>query len=168
MWYIFYTMSNKRVSFSTIVMVVQIPTIKEFRHAGLGEAIWWNSYDYNSFKVSAAEDVREHLKSINFALNGVSAVKSYLATFLDPLDVCNTQENLRQMAASHCWSELKEQEQEALQTVWTTSSSSSSLTAPTEAEFFSDQLAFFVSVLAHGLMVILKRHGPRNAEPQRM
>jgi hypothetical protein len=178
-------MPKKRVSFDKIASIVLIPTKQEFRTAGLGDHLWWNDSDYHSFKVSAAEDVREHIKSVNFALSGISAVKSYLQTFLEPDDILNTQENVVLMSQSlykNFYSAqqdiCKPKDDEELSTTSTATASSedeeedqeeceardsSLVTEPKDEETSSNQLALFVRMLAFGVMVILNRHGPSNS-----
>jgi hypothetical protein len=181
-------MPKKRVSFDKIASIVLIPTKQEFRAAGLGDHLWWNDSDYHSFKVSAAEDVREHIRSVNFAVSGISAVKSYLQTFLEPDDLLNTQENVVLMSQSlykNFYSAqqdiCKPKDDEELSTISTATASSeneeeedqgecedreSSLITESkvvdEEETSSNQLALFVRMLAFGVMVILNRHGPSN------
>jgi hypothetical protein len=149
-------MVNKRVSFDNIVSVVQIPTVQEFRSAGLADLLWWNSSDYNSFKLSAAEDVKEHVKSINFSLNGITAVRSYLYTFFEPEDISNTEENFRLTSESLSFASVEE--------VSTTSKATSpSWIDQRGEEAPSNQLAFLVEILVFGIVMIMKRNAPRTA-----
>ena len=57
----------KHVKFSNLVSVVLIPTRVEFVDAGLKEDLWWGISDYNSFKSTAANELREYanLKNIH-------------------------------------------------------------------------------------------------------
>jgi hypothetical protein len=145
-------MLNKRVSFDNIVSVVQIPTVQEFRSAGLADLLWWNRSDYNSFKLSAAEDVREHIKSINFALNGTTAVRSYLHTFLEPIDIHNAEENLRLTSESLSYKFASLEEVSTTSPSWV------------EEEETSNKLTFLVEILLFGIMVILKRNAPHRED----
>jgi len=88
--------SKKKVSFHHTAFVVLIPTVDEYHNAGLSNLLWWNDCDFHSFKVSAADEVKDHMKSLNVSLDAKSALKVYFQQFFNPEDVKNTQHNLQQ------------------------------------------------------------------------
>ena len=47
-----------QVRFDSAVRVILIPTRKEYRSAGLSDALWWKERDYSSFKGSAIMELR--------------------------------------------------------------------------------------------------------------
>lgn len=47
-----------KISFNNAVRVVLIPTRDEYRAAGLGDLMWWEDSDYNNFKESALQELR--------------------------------------------------------------------------------------------------------------
>lgn len=53
---------SKRVSFRSNANVVLIPTIDEYHAAGLAQRLWYNEYDFRSFKSSTAKEVQLFLK----------------------------------------------------------------------------------------------------------
>lgn len=53
----------RNVSFANHVMVILIPTKTEFKIAGLATDIWYQSYDYEDFKRSAAAEIRNYIDS---------------------------------------------------------------------------------------------------------
>ena len=73
---------RKRLSFNTVLKVVLIPCIKEYKDAGIAEEVWLNSSDLNSYKQSAMievldfmdqtgeEDVSKALKQLYCAHDG--------------------------------------------------------------------------------------------------
>jgi len=52
---------RKNVKFNTAVHVVLIPTRKDYRHAGLGEVMWFSDDDYRLFKESATVEVKRYM-----------------------------------------------------------------------------------------------------------
>jgi hypothetical protein len=87
--------SKKKVTFHHTAFVVLIPTVDEYHNAGLSNLMWWNDCDFHSFKISAADEVKDHMKSLNVNLDAKSALKVYFQQFFDPEDVKNTQHNLQ-------------------------------------------------------------------------
>lgn len=75
---------KKQVSFHTTAFVVLIPTVKEYHDAGLGDLLWWNECDFHQFKLSAAKDVKEFMKTVP-TLEPKKALKLYFQTFMDDL-----------------------------------------------------------------------------------
>ena len=65
---------TKRVTFSTAVKVVLIPTISEYEEAQLCDAIWWEDGDFKSFKKSAIVELRMFMLQ-NPGLDAKKAVK---------------------------------------------------------------------------------------------
>jgi hypothetical protein len=57
------TKKNTRVSFDPTVIVVLIPSVKEYKHANLNESLWWNQDDIDSFKDCAICDVISFVES---------------------------------------------------------------------------------------------------------
>lgn len=51
-----------------------IPTAREFHIAGLGEYLWWNDFDYRSFKLSAVCEIKEFMK-LHPELDNKKAIK---------------------------------------------------------------------------------------------
>lgn len=51
----------RRLRFNSSVHVILIPTVEEYRTAGLGEDMWWCDIDYKSFKDSAVDELRRYL-----------------------------------------------------------------------------------------------------------
>jgi len=86
---------KKKVSFHHTAFVVLIPTVDEYHNAGLSNLLWWNDCDFHSFKVSAADEVKDHMKSLNVNLDAKSALKIYFQQFFNPEDINNTQHNLQ-------------------------------------------------------------------------
>jgi len=105
--------SKKKVSFHHTAFVVLIPTVDEYHNAGLSNLLWWNDCDFHSFKVSAADEVKDHMKSLNVSgLDAKSALKVYFQQFFNPEDVKNTQHNLQQS-----YEALTSQRQQLLETL---------------------------------------------------
>lgn len=65
--------SNKKksVAYSRTVHVVLIPTRMEYQNAKLWGDIWWETDDYNSFKLSAIDELAEIMQLLN--TDGVTA-----------------------------------------------------------------------------------------------
>lgn len=54
--------------------MILIPTVDEYRSAGLGDLMWWSEVDYKSFKESAVEELRRYLQE-NSKTDAKSALK---------------------------------------------------------------------------------------------
>lgn len=51
----------RRLRFNSSVHVILIPTVEEYRTAGLGDEMWWCDTDYKHFKDSAVDELRRYL-----------------------------------------------------------------------------------------------------------
>ena len=65
---------SRRVRFNSAVHVILIPTVEEYRSAGLDEQMWWCEIDYKKFKESAVEELRRYLHE-NSRADAKSALK---------------------------------------------------------------------------------------------
>eukprot|EP01035_Chromulina_nebulosa_P041516 gene41516-56163_t len=70
---------SRRVKFNSAVHVILIPTVEEYRSAGLDEQMWWSDIDYKKFKESAVEELRRFLQE-----NSRSDAKSALKMLYQP------------------------------------------------------------------------------------
>ena len=70
---------SRRVKFNSAVHVILIPTVEEYRTAGLDEQMWWCDIDYKKFKESAVEELRRFLQE-----NSRSDAKSALKMLYQP------------------------------------------------------------------------------------
>mmetsp|Transcript_11481 Transcript_11481/g.15810 ORF Transcript_11481/g.15810 Transcript_11481/m.15810 type:complete len:250 (-) Transcript_11481:294-1043(-) len=52
---------GRRLRFNSSVHVILIPTVEEYRTAGLGDEMWWCDSDYKNFKESAVDELRRYL-----------------------------------------------------------------------------------------------------------
>lgn len=56
-------MEKRKVSFHTVSRVVLIPSRSEYASADLTLILWWDDFDYVSFKASAIQELRDLMKS---------------------------------------------------------------------------------------------------------
>lgn len=68
--------SQKKVTFHNTAFVVLIPTVDEYRQAQLDNQLWWNESDFLEFKISAAKEVKEFMKTVPH-LDAKGAMKLY-------------------------------------------------------------------------------------------
>ncbi len=54
---------SKKVSFHHTAFIVLVPTVADYRDAGLEDSLWWNESDFNGFKSTAANDFKEWKKN---------------------------------------------------------------------------------------------------------
>jgi len=54
---------RKSVSFDNSVKVILIPTKLEFRNAGIAGDVWWQPFEYDEMKMSAAREIQEVINS---------------------------------------------------------------------------------------------------------
>lgn len=75
---------KKTVTFHTTAFVVLIPTVEEYRQASLADTLWWNELDFHSFKVSAAKEVKEFMKTVPH-MDAKKAMKLYFRNICEVL-----------------------------------------------------------------------------------
>jgi hypothetical protein len=85
---------NKFVSFETRIQFILIPTIEEYRAAGLADDLWYNKRDYYHFKLHATVDAADFMSTTNSSLRKQPFTKLYLNQFQEETALKNTQYNL--------------------------------------------------------------------------
>lgn len=63
-----------KVRFNTAIRVILIPTVSEYRQAGLGDLMWWDESHYKEFKMSAITELKLHMLH-HPGLDSKSAIK---------------------------------------------------------------------------------------------
>jgi hypothetical protein len=86
--------NNKFVSFETRIQFILIPTIEEYRAAGLADDLWYNKRDYYHFKLHANVDDADFMNTTNSSLRKQPFTKLYLNQFQEETALKNTQYNL--------------------------------------------------------------------------
>jgi hypothetical protein len=69
--------SLKHISFNSLVGVVFIPCIAEYREAGLLDALWWRPVDFRGFKSAAASALKKFMRQHNL-VNKRDALKKFI------------------------------------------------------------------------------------------
>jgi hypothetical protein len=84
----------KKVSFGRSIQIILIPTIEEFRAAGLTDHLWYNKRDYDSFKLQAKIDAATVMIKAKSSFRMQPFTELYLKDFQELIARKNAQHNL--------------------------------------------------------------------------